>query len=268
MIISIPDIRFLSPYAKTVSWFTFFSSYGRNFPNSRLSNAASQPTLQNCSGGCAIVFSMLVHCFHIPTSSTTFWLVAAGYHSADPDKGGSIQLLSPNAAPYTCQPPTLRQSRMVLLCLLILCGLAGCGSSPYVAPQHRIANADDGAREPPSVVRAALAQLDRPYRYGGDTPRGFDCSGLVYYAYQLSGLEIPRTSLGQLRATRPIPLRQLAPGDLLFFRERKKQASHVGLYIGEGRFVHASTSEQAVVLSHLANPYWKKHLMSAGRYDQ
>jgi cell wall-associated NlpC family hydrolase len=116
-------------------------------------------------------------------------------------------------------------------------------------------------------VRAALAQLDRPYRYGGHTPRGFDCSGLVYYAYQLSGLEIPRTSLGQLRSARPIPLRELAPGDLLFFRERKKQASHVGLYVGEGRFVHASTSNQAVILSQLASPYWKKHLMSAGRYD-
>jgi len=156
---------------------------------------------------------------------------------------------------------------MILICLLILWGVAGCGSSPYVTPQRTIANVDNRTGGPPPVVKAALAQLDRPYRYGGQTPRGFDCSGLVYYAYQLSGLEIPRTSLGQLRSARPIPLAELAPGDLLFFRERKKQASHVGLYVGEGRFVHASTSEHAVILSRLANPYWKKHLMSAGRYE-
>ncbi|MEJ2691965.1 MAG: C40 family peptidase [Candidatus Thiodiazotropha sp.] len=155
---------------------------------------------------------------------------------------------------------------MALLCLLILCGLAGCGSSPYVAPHHTIAGLEDRAGEPPPVVRAALAQLDKPYRYGGHTPQGFDCSGLVYYAYRISGQDIPRTSLGQLRSAQPIPFGELVPGDLLFFRERKKPASHVGLYVGEGRFVHASTSKQAVILSHLANPYWKNHLMSAGRY--
>jgi cell wall-associated NlpC family hydrolase len=108
--------------------------------------------------------------------------------------------------------------------------------------------------------------LDRPYRYGGHTPEGFDCSGLVYYVYQRSGIAIPRTARAQLRGARPVQLRDLAPGDLLFFRESTLKASHVGLYIGEGRFIHASTSQQAVTLSHLHNPYWKKQLLSAGRY--
>jgi len=91
---------------------------------------------------------------------------------------------------------------------------------------------------------------------------------LVYYAYQRNGIAIPRTSREQLRNARRIPLSELAPGDLLFFRERKKRASHVGLYVGDGRFIHASTSEQAVKLSQLANPYWQAHLITAGRYAE
>ncbi len=111
-----------------------------------------------------------------------------------------------------------------------------------------------------------MEQLDSPYRYGGHTPAGFDCSGLVYYVYQRSGIGIPRTAHDQLRGARPVPLGNLAPGDLLFFREHDRKASHVGLYVGEGRFIHASTSQRAVTLSHLDNPYWKKQLIGAGRF--
>lgn len=152
-------------------------------------------------------------------------------------------------------------------CLLALCGLAGCASPPYTTPQQSLHTLPDARKSHPAV-KTVLAQLNKPYQYGGYTPQGFDCSGLVYYAYQRSGIAIPRTSREQLRAAHPIPLQELAPGDLLFFGERKKrQPLHVGLYVGSGRFVHASTSKHSVILSLLDNPYWKRRLVSIGRYS-
>jgi cell wall-associated NlpC family hydrolase len=115
-------------------------------------------------------------------------------------------------------------------------------------------------------VEVALAQLKRPYRYGGISPRGFDCSGLVYYAYSRSGVEIPRTSTAQYRQSKPIKNERIQPGDLLFFRIERKSPSHVGLYVGEGQFIHASTSQRRVTISHLESPYWRKRLIGAGRY--
>jgi cell wall-associated NlpC family hydrolase len=147
---------------------------------------------------------------------------------------------------------------------LTLC-LVGCATDPYVHRRHTPDVTTVNARPP--VVSVALAQIDRPYRYGGHDPQGFDCSGLVYYAYQHNGIAIPRTSREQHRRARPVRLQEITPGDLLFFRERKRGTSHVGLYVGEGRFVHASTSERAVILSQLDNPYWKQRLVSVGRYS-
>jgi cell wall-associated NlpC family hydrolase len=170
--------------------------------------------------------------------------------------------------PYLRLWPTRKGWPLLLACLLLLSAVAGCSSHPYVTPQQTPSALPDAPKTHPAVT-TALAQLDKPYRYGGYTPQGFDCSGLVYYAYQHSGIVIPRTSREQLRAARPIPRHELAPGDLLFFRERKKrQASHVGLYVGDGRFVHASTSAQSVTLSLLDNPYWEKRLVSIGRYSK
>ncbi|MGD8909460.1 MAG: C40 family peptidase [Chromatiales bacterium] len=154
--------------------------------------------------------------------------------------------------------------RLILTGILTLC-LAACGTDPYVHQRHTPAGITVDARPP--VVSVALAQIDRPYRYGGHDPQGFDCSGLVYYAYQRNGIVIPRTTREQHRRARPVRLQEITPGDLLFFRQRKRRASHVGLYVGKGRFIHASTRERAVTLSLLDNPYWKKRLVSIGRYS-
>jgi cell wall-associated NlpC family hydrolase len=163
-------------------------------------------------------------------------------------------------------PVSLRTERLAtLLYLLSLIAIAGCSTSPYVESRHA-AVAPPAHETSQRAVRTALAQLEKPYRYGGKTPRGFDCSGLVYYAYQRSGIAIPRTTLAQYRASHVVALAAIAPGDLLFFRERKKRPSHVGLYVGNGRFVHASTSEQSVILSRLDSPYWTNHLVAVGRY--
>ncbi len=161
---------------------------------------------------------------------------------------------------------TLERSPSALICVLILCGVSACSVRPYVTPQPETASVYHAEERQP-VVETALAQLHKPYRYGGHTSRGFDCSGLVYYAYQSVGIAIPRTTRDQQRSARPVPMRDLSPGDLLFFREWGDKPSHVGLYVGKGSFVHASSSRQSVMLSRLSNPYWKQRLVSAGRYS-
>lgn len=169
--------------------------------------------------------------------------------------------------------PIKQPATWLILGILMQCCLVGCSSTPTVSShtQPTIQNAPGVRLTSPSqagrpAVELALGQLDKPYRYGGYTPKGFDCSGLVYFAFSSNGISIPRTSHEQCRHSRPIDTDQIQPGDLLFFRIERKQPSHVGLYIGSGQFIHASTSEKAVALSQLENPYWKKRLISAGRY--
>jgi cell wall-associated NlpC family hydrolase len=104
------------------------------------------------------------------------------------------------------------------------------------------------------VVTTALEEMGQPYVWGGtgDGSGGFDCSGLIYYAYQRQGIAIPRTSASQARAG--VAIRRdadaLLPGDILTFAERGDQVTHVGLYVGEGRFIHSSS--KGVRLSRLA----------------
>lgn len=86
-----------------------------------------------------------------------------------------------------------------------------------------------------TAVRTALAQRGKPYVWGATGPGAFDCSGLVQYAYRRAGIRLPRVTWDQLRAGRRVPLAAVRSGDLVFFRD----ASHVGMYIGGGRIVHA-----------------------------
>ena len=104
-----------------------------------------------------------------------------------------------------------------------------------------------------------------PYRYGGAHPDdGFDCSGLVYYSYSSNGQVVPRTSQAQFDAARKIPLAQAAEGDLLFFQDQEK-LSHVGIYLGDGQFVHAPSSGDSVRVASVDAPYYQRHLVAVGR---
>ncbi len=126
------------------------------------------------------------------------------------------------------------------------------------------------ARPNPYGARAAAYAtkfVGTRYHYGGSAPReGFDCSGLVQYSYHLAGLQVPRSTRTQYRSTRWIPLKRLRPGDLLFFNEQGRRLSHVGIYIGHDRFVHAPSSGKRVRVSRLHNPYWLRHLASTRRF--
>ncbi len=123
--------------------------------------------------------------------------------------------------------------------------------------------------EPPSlgqqIANLAKLQVGKPYRYGGASPNGFDCSGLVYYTHGKFGINTPRTSSALFNYARPIKLNQLNLGDVVFFKIDRKKISHVGIYIGKGQFVHAPSSGKKVATNYLNDPYWKTRIVSAGR---
>ena len=120
------------------------------------------------------------------------------------------------------------------------------GAIPPTRSRHQsappIAEAPDGAA-PTGVVATALAQQGVPYRWGGSQPSsGFDCSGLVQYAFAQHGVALPRETADQYGVGLEIPVRDVLPGDLVFFQTVRRGPSHVGLVIGDNRFVHAPTS--------------------------
>jgi cell wall-associated NlpC family hydrolase len=111
----------------------------------------------------------------------------------------------------------------------------------------------------------AREQIGRPYRLGGETPAGFDCSGLVHYVYGLLEVPLPRTVAGQLRAGRVVPSDQPAPGDLVFFRISGSRISHVGIYLGGQTFVHAPRSGRVVQAQSLSEDWWQRRLAAVRR---
>jgi cell wall-associated NlpC family hydrolase len=112
----------------------------------------------------------------------------------------------------------------------------------------------------PGVVNYALSLQGVPYRYGGETPaQGFDCSGFVQHVYHRQGIALPRTAHAMWRALPQVPVKQRRPGDLVFFHTGWKPYSHVGLYLGYGRFIHAASERTGrVIVSKLTLPYWRQ----------
>jgi murein DD-endopeptidase len=149
--------------------------------------------------------------------------------------------------------------------------MAGCRTAPIAAPprpppavpDNELSAARSGGA---SLARSALALLGSPYRFGGANPQGFDCSGLVFYVHGREGALVPRTAAAQRSAARPVSLDALAPGDLVFFSMGTRKVDHVGIYVGDGRFVHAPRSARPVSLQHLDDPYYRRRVVSAGRF--
>ena len=112
----------------------------------------------------------------------------------------------------------------------------------------------------------ALALRGAPYRYGGATRDGFDCSGLVFFAHRQFGLAVPRTSRDQAEQATSVAPRKLKRGDLVFFKIDSRRVNHVGIYIGERRFVHAPGAGKPVTVSSLDEEFYEETFDSAGRF--
>jgi murein DD-endopeptidase len=150
-----------------------------------------------------------------------------------------------------------------LLLAMLAAAIAGCAGSPDAPDRPAVVRAsDETARK---AVDYARDMVGKPYKYAGDSPAGFDCSGLVRYSYGKAGLQMPRDTRSQRNASVPVSLKNLREGDLLFFDQEGKKASHVGMYIGNGRFVHAPSSGGKVRTDSLKAEFWKKHFVDARR---
>lgn len=114
------------------------------------------------------------------------------------------------------------------------------------------------------LIAEAHKVIGTPYRAGGTTPKGFDCSGFVGYTYKKVGVSLPRSSGAMYKKGKPVSLKQLAPGDLLFFKTSKhKGISHVAIYIGKNRMIHATS--KGVKVDSIHQSYWKQRFVGAKR---
>lgn len=119
------------------------------------------------------------------------------------------------------------------------------------------------------VIHTLLAQLGKPYRWGGASPKtGFDCSGLVYYAWHKNfNIRLPRTAEGMytMRRAHPVQLRNLEPGDMVFFSMAGERIDHVGVYVGNGHFIEAPHTGQDVKIVSLMTDNYRRHYQGARR---
>jgi len=135
----------------------------------------------------------------------------------------------------------------------------------YASLSHR-ARGSDFIRN--RIVKSAKQYIGVPYQWGGESSdTGFDCSGLTMAVYQLNGLDLPRSSRQQWKAGRPVKRSQLAKGDLVFFATRGgRRVSHVGIYTGSGKFLHAPRRGRKITISSLSSTYYKTRYLGARSY--
>ncbi len=150
---------------------------------------------------------------------------------------------------------------------ILLIALLGCAThrqlpdfSLFSSKQHPTTLDQKG------VIQTAISLLGAPYRFGGTTPQGFDCSGFINYVYRHSvGLVLPRESHDLARVGKPVPVADLRPADLVYFKIEGQKPLHVGIYIGDGKFVHAPSSKGKVNIQSLGLDYWKNRYRGARR---
>ena len=157
----------------------------------------------------------------------------------------------------------MRARHLAVLAVVALA--AAC--TPFQRETPRSAAANPGAAASPgaAALLAAESRIGTSYRYGGSGPDAFDCSGLVAYAYQQAGVPLPRTAAQQYALARPVPRTELRPGDLVFFRWSGREVSHVGIYAGDGKFVHAPQTGGQVRTANLDDEWYRERYAGAGR---
>ena len=138
------------------------------------------------------------------------------------------------------------------------------GPATYRALMNKEMPANRSSSVVRNVMRAAYSVIGTPYVFGGTTPYGFDCSGFTQYAFARAGVYLPRMADSQFYSGRQISMSQLRPGDLIFFTTYEAGASHVGIYVGNGNFIHAGTST-GVTVSSAFTGYWGARYYGACR---
>lgn len=162
----------------------------------------------------------------------------------------------------------------ILAIAIGLAALAGCSSAPVTPRPDTNTTAPAGGgtyfalageEQAGEMVLFALGLLDTGYRFGGRNPEaGLDCSGMVAYIVEsISGQRLPHNAAQIAEYTRPIALHALRPGDLIFFNTLQRRHSHMGIYIGDGRFIHAPSSRGAVRVERLDNRYFAQRIDGA-----
>lgn len=145
-----------------------------------------------------------------------------------------------------------------------LCGLVGALLTSLVFASEP----QQSSNQTHPLVETAKNYLGIRYRYGGSSPsRGFDCSGFVYYLLSRHGIRAPHSAAELFRMGKPVSRSEMRPGDLVFFKNtaRRRGITHVGIYIGNGKFIHASSGRGRVTITSLSDPYYAARFVGARR---
>ena len=138
------------------------------------------------------------------------------------------------------------------------------GVSTGIKPSVEALQESTGSTKANKIIKTAKKYIGCPYLWGGTSPSGFDCSGFVQYVFNANGIKIPRTSREQYNFGTKVSKSNLQPGDLVFFNTSGKGVSHVGIYIGDGKFIHSGT-KNGVIIAELFSNYWMALYLGARR---